>query len=184
MQHLFFRQRERVISMRQIMHRAVLTTILGFSVSPASAQFRASIQGTVTDPQGEVIPNAKLSLTDKETSRILNATSNGSGVYNFNALAPDSYILTAEAKGFQKQVIDNVHITPEQANAVNVQLSLGGTDTTVNVSGDTLPALETATASISGTITSNDIHFAISCQFVYLVSLLSREEDIVVIING
>ena len=123
----------------------------------ALAQFRASIQGTVTDQQGGVIPNATLTLTDTDTARTLTATSNGSGVYNFNGLPPDHFTLTATAAGFQKQVISNVHITPEQANGVDVQLAIGATDTIVNVNGDTQPALDTETANLQGTVTSNDI---------------------------
>ncbi len=131
--------------------------------APTFAQFRASIQGTVTDTQGGAIPNATLTLTDTDTNHTLTATSNGAGVFNFNALAPDHYSLTAEAAGFKKQTIQGVQITPEQANAVNVQLSVGDVSTNVNVSANTLPAIETATATISGTVDSNEIqHLASS----------------------
>ena len=123
----------------------------------AHAQFRASIQGTVTDPQGEVIPGATLTLTDTETNRVLTAISNGSGVYNFNALPPDHFTLTAEAKGFKKQVIQDVRLIPEQANAVNVQMELGAATVSVTVSGNAIPALDTETASINGTVTSDQI---------------------------
>lgn len=127
-----------------------------FSV-PALAQFRASIQGTVADPEGGVIPGATLTLTDVDTNRVMTTTSNDSGVYNFNALPPDHFTLSASAKGFQQKVINNVTIIPEQANALNVQLVIGDVTTTVNVSGDTLPALDTETANLQGTVTSNDI---------------------------
>ncbi|MHB1700079.1 MAG: TonB-dependent receptor [Acidobacteriaceae bacterium] len=123
----------------------------------AHAQFRASIQGTVTDPQGEVIPGATLTLTDTETNRVLSAISNGSGVYNFNALPPDHFTLTAEAKGFKKQVIQDVRLIPEQANAVNVRMELGEATVSVTVSGNAIPALDTETASINGTVTSDQI---------------------------
>ena len=128
-----------------------------FCTSAAHAQFRASIQGTVTDPQGAAVPGATLTLLDTETNRSLSATSNASGVYNFNALPPDHFTLTATAPGFQQQVINDVHIIPEQANAVNVQLVLGQTNTSVTVSGQTAPALDTETASISGVVSSNEI---------------------------
>lgn len=126
-------------------------------VASASAQFRASIQGAVTDPDGGVIPGATLTLIDNDTNRVLTATANDSGVYNFNALPPDHFTLAATAKGFQKKVINNVTIIPEQANALNVQLVIGDVATTVNVSSDTLPALDTETANLQGTVTSNDI---------------------------
>ena len=127
------------------------------SGSIVQAQFRASIQGTVTDPDGGVIPNATLTLTDTETNRALTATTNESGTFNFNALPPDTFTLTATAKGFQTQTLGNLHVNPDQANAVNVKLPIGEASTTVNVSADTLPALDTATASINGNVDSNQI---------------------------
>ncbi len=123
----------------------------------AHAQFRASIQGTVTDTTGAAIPNASLTLTDTDTGRVQNATSNASGTYNFSSLAPDRYTLSASATGFRQQLINPVAILPEQANAVNVQLAVGDTGTTVNVSGDQTPSLDTETASISGNVDSNQI---------------------------
>jgi len=133
---------------------AMLTAMLS---AAAHGQFRASIQGTVTDPDGSTIAGANLTLIDLDTNRTLTATSNASGVYNFNALPPDHFKLTAIAPGFKQQVIDGLTITPEQANAVNVQLAVGEATTSVNVSADTLPALDTATASLNGTITSDQI---------------------------
>lgn len=124
---------------------------------PASAQFRASIQGTVTDSTGGVIPNATLTLTDTDNNRVLTATSNESGTYNFNALPPDNFTLTATAKGFQGQTIQNVHLNPDQANAVNVQLPIGEATTTVNVNANNLPTLDSETASINGNISSEQI---------------------------
>lgn len=123
----------------------------------AQAQFRASIQGTVTDPDGGVIPNATLTLTDIETNKALTATTNESGTFNFNALPPDTFTLTATAKGFQTQTLGNLHVNPDQANAVDVKLPIGEASTTINVSADTLPPLDTATASINGNVDSNQI---------------------------
>lgn len=123
----------------------------------ADAQYRASIQGVVSDPTGAVIPNATVTLTDLETNAVLKSTTSGSGVYNFNALPPSRFSVVAEASGFKKKVLNNVHIIPDQANALNVQLELGDASQTVTVSGDTVPAMDTATASVSGTISSNEI---------------------------
>ena len=123
----------------------------------AHGQFRASIQGTVTDPSGAAIPNATLTLRDLGTNLTLTATSNGDGVYNFGQLPPDRFDLTASAAGFKQGVTRNLQIIPEQANSVNVQLQLGEQTTTVTVSGDTVQALDTETANVGGTISSNDI---------------------------
>ena len=142
---------------RGLVRTMALGVMVGVCASAANAQFRASIQGTVTDPDGGVIPGAILTLTDNDTNRVLTATSNDSGVYNFNALAPDHFTLSATAKGFQQKVISNVAIIPEQANAVNVQLVIGEATTTVNVSSDAVAALDTETANLQGVVTSDQI---------------------------
>ena len=123
----------------------------------AHAQFRASIQGSVTDPDNAIVPGAQLTLKDNGTGKVLTDTSDSSGVYNFGALPADDFTLTATAKGFQQKEIDHLHIIPEQANSVNVQLELGVASTTITVSGDTQPAVDTETSNIGGTVDSNDI---------------------------
>src|SRR5215469_14169161 len=124
----------------------------------AHAQFRASIQGTVADPTGAVIPNATVTLTDNATNATQTATANSEGVYNFGQLGPDRYTITATAPGFTKKVLQNVTIIPEQANSVNIELALGDTNTTVNVSADTISAIDTSTSNIGTTISSNDVN--------------------------
>lgn len=123
----------------------------------AFAQFRASITGAVTDPSGAVIPGAAVSLRDLGTNRTLTTTTNASGGYVFNQLPPDRFELTVAQKGFEKKVLPDVQIVPEQANSLNVQMQLGSASQTVTVSGTQTPLLDTATASISGTISSTEI---------------------------
>ena len=123
----------------------------------AQAQYRTSIQGTVTDPSGAVVPGATATLTNNETNQSLQATTSSAGVFNFNALPPSTYTLTVEKAGFQKQVLDHLQVIAEQANAVNVQLQVGETSQTVTVSGDTLPAIDTETGMISGTVSNREV---------------------------
>ncbi len=84
------------------------------------AQYRASIQGVVTDPTGAVIPGATLTLTDTGTNEKQVRTSDASGIYNFNALPPDTFTLVVEKDGFQKKELDDLQLIPEQPNAINV----------------------------------------------------------------
>ncbi len=125
--------------------------------TPAFAQFRTSIQGTVTDPTQAVIPGATLTLKDLQTNEVRTSTSSNTGVYNFNALPADHFDLTAEKSGFQKQVISDVQLIPEQANSINVILQPGGASTTVTVNGSTVPALDTETANTQTSISANQI---------------------------
>src|ERR1700676_1354315 len=130
--------------------------LLGFS-SACFAQYRASIQGVVTDPTGGVVSGATLKLTNLDTNQELTATSDEAGVYNFNALPSSRFSLTVEKAGFKKKVLENVGIIPEQANALNIQLDLGQVTDTVTVSGDSTPPIDTETASLSVVVTSNQI---------------------------
>jgi len=121
------------------------------------AQFRTSIQGVVTDPTGAVIPGATLTLKNLATNQIYTRTSDGAGVYNFNALPPDHFVLTVEKEGFQKKVLDQLQLIPEQVNGINIQLEPGAVATTVTVNGSTIPALDTETANDQRTISENEI---------------------------
>src|SRR5271154_5732152 len=125
--------------------------------TPAFAQFRTSIQGTVADPTGAVIPGATLALKDLATNQTITRTSSDAGVYNFNALPADRFQLTVEKDGFQKKVLDNLQLIPEQPNSVNVQLEAGGASTTITVDASTTPAIDTETADDGRTITDNEV---------------------------
>lgn len=127
-----------------------------FAITSAVAQYRGSIQGVITDPQGAVVPGATVTLVDKQTSRTLTSTSNDAGVYNFQALAPSRYSLSVERSGFKKNTLEDLTILAEQSNSVNVELQLGQTSETVTVT-DATPVIDTETANIAGTISSKQL---------------------------
>jgi hypothetical protein len=124
---------------------------------PALAQFRASIQGTVTDPSGAVIPGALLALTDTTNNHTQSSKSNGLGIYHLEALPADTFNLVVSAPGFSSKTLTGVTIIPEQSNTLNIQLALGTTSESVTIDAGTVPGLDTTTANISGTITSDQI---------------------------
>ena len=112
----------------------------------------------VTDSTGAVVPGATLTLTNPATGEKQVRTSDGDGVFNFNALAAAvTFQLEVEKTGFQKKVLDHLDLIPDQANALNVTLDVGSTSTTVNVDASALPALETESASLNGVVTDNQI---------------------------
>src|SRR5581483_2920649 len=117
------------------------------------AQFGASLQGTVTDPSGGVIPGATVTLKNNETNRILNGTTSDQGFYRFTGLAPGAYTLTTEAKNFQKQVTENISLQAEQSQGINLPLTPGAVTETVNVTGGAPTLVQTENAQIGGTMT-------------------------------
>jgi Carboxypeptidase regulatory-like domain len=128
-----------------------------FLSAAAHPQYRASIQGVVTDPQGAAVSGATLTLKNLDTNQTLTATTDENGIYNFNALPPSQYSVTVEKPGFNKKVLDKVGVIAEQANALNIQLEVGEVTQSITVSGDSTPLIDTQTASVSGTISANQI---------------------------
>lgn len=122
----------------------------------ANAQYRASIRGNITDTSGAVIPGAKVTLINADTGQQLISTSDGNGIYNFNALPPAHFSMRVEKDGFATKELAQVQIIPEQLNSIDVQLEAAGTQTTVTVSGTTR-GLDSETATVSSTISSNQI---------------------------
>ena len=91
-----------------MLHRkfpVIILLAVTFFVAAAHAQFRASLRGTVTDPQGAAIPGATVTLVNTDTNNTMVSTSDGNGIYNFNALSPAPYQLTVEHEGFTKKVL-------------------------------------------------------------------------------
>ena len=138
--------------------RAVLCAlaIISFS-STALAQFRAGIQGTVTDPAGAVVPEATVTLTSNETARAVTVTASGEGFYRFDALAPGNYTLSVEKAGFKKTTFESVVVNAEQVQGVDVVLTTGEVSEVVTVTETTTPALETENANINKAITTTEV---------------------------
>ena len=125
---------------------------------PATAQFRTSVQGVVTDPDGAVVPGAELTLKNTATNETIVRTSDSAGIFNFNALPSAVFTLTAKKAGFQTQTLDHLEFIPEQANSLTVKMALGQLSETVTVDGSTEPAVDTETSNIGATISSNEIN--------------------------
>ena len=73
------------------------------------AQYRAGIQGSVLDPQGDTINAATVTLTNKETGRIVTVTTDASGVFNFLSLAPGHYSISASGDRLQEKESRRYH---------------------------------------------------------------------------
>jgi hypothetical protein len=130
--------------------------IISFSTA-ARAQFRAGIQGTVTDPAGAVVPEATVTLTSNETARVVTATTSSEGFYRFSELAPGTYMLSVEKTGFKKTSLENVVVNAEQVQGMDVVLTTGEVSETVTVTDTAAPALETENANLNKAITTIEV---------------------------
>lgn len=136
---------------------SLLAITIALISQSAEAQFRTSIQGVVTDTTGAVIQGATLTLTNNGTNAKLVRTSDEHGVYNFNALPADTFTLVVTKDGFQEKDLVNLQLIPEQANAINVELTPGTVSQTVTVDASTQPAIDTETANNGRSISATEI---------------------------
>ncbi len=143
---------------RFAVHVALLAVSTLLLAALAQAQYRSSIQGVVTDATGAVVPGANLTLINLATNEKQVRVSDQAGVFNFNALpAGANFRLEVLKEGFQKRVLDNLGLVPDQPNAVNVQLEVGTTAQTITVNAEGAPLLDTETASINGVVSANQV---------------------------
>src|SRR5215470_12175890 len=132
-----------------------LLLVLAF-VLPANAQtFRGSINGTVTDPSGAAVPGATVKATEVATNLEHSTITSGEGQFAFQDIAPGIYKVSVVAQGFPTLTVDKVEVAAGQVYTLPVQLKLGQSSTTVEVSAATL-TLDTSTQTQAMTI-SDDV---------------------------
>lgn len=86
----------------------------------------ASISGTVSDPQGAVIPGIVVSLTLSDNSFSSTAVSNEEGFYEFKNIPAGNFKLNAEGiYGFQSTIIENISVAQNGATKQNIQMDVG-----------------------------------------------------------
>ena len=131
--------------------------LLLFLCITAAAQFRASIQGTVTDTGGGLVPQATVTVTNKETNKTVTVTTSDEGFYRVSALPPGSYTVTAEKAGYKKKVLESVSVAAEATQAVDISLDVGEVTATVTVTQEATSPLESEHANIDKGITTQEI---------------------------
>ncbi len=115
--------------------------------APAQAVF-GSIFGTVTDPSGAAVPNAKVTVTDVAKGTTDEATTNESGNYSVTHLIPDTYKVRIEGPGFKTIEQDNVTVSADAAARVDGQFQVGSAAESVEVTSEA-PQLKTDRADVS-----------------------------------
>ena len=118
------------------------------------AQFNASLQGTITDLSGGLVPGARVQLKNDGTGTTAETTSNDQGFYRFNQIPAGAYDLSVTAPGFQTGSVTNIQVAADLPQNSNVTLSPGTVQSTTTVVASALPTLQTSDGSISGTISS------------------------------
>jgi hypothetical protein len=123
----------------------------------AAAQTSAStLQGTISDPTGGVLPGVTVKLEAPATGLSREAVTTDAGLYVFNFLPAGEYTLTAELSGFKSVKQDQIRLQIGQTLSVDLKLEVGQVQETVLVEG-TAPLLDRTSASIGTVIQSSKL---------------------------
>ena len=131
--------------------------LLLISALPVHAQFGASMSGTVTDSSEAVIPKATVTLTNPSTNDQRTTVTGDSGFYKFSELPVGQYTVKVTANGFKDETYTDVAVSAELPRTLDIKLSIGQAAESVTVSGESTPILDTADASVSSTISTEDV---------------------------
>ena len=137
--------------------RYLIAAIAGFALCvPLWAQFRSSIEGTVTDSSGAVVSGAQVTLTNVDTGIAQNAQSNDTGAFRFPTLPPGNYKVSAGKSGFKTTTQENVSLLAQEIKTVPIMLQPGQVQEAVTVTTE-LPPVQFAESKIASDISAREI---------------------------
>ena len=135
---------------------ALLVLILGGALFTYGQQITATIVGTVTDQNGAVVPAATVKATNTATGFSRSMRADGVGAYHIEFLPIGSYTVVVDAPGFKKFVQQNLVLTVDAVQTLNVSLAVGAENQTVTVT-EAPPLVETSTAELGRTVSPAEI---------------------------
>ncbi len=123
---------------------------------PASAQEAGVILGVVKDTSGGTVPNAKVTVTNVDTSASRTVTTGDDGAYRVPALQPGHYSVKVEAAGFQTQNVTGLTLNVAEELTSNATVQVGTSTQEVTVTGEA-PVINTTTSSLGNLINDQTI---------------------------
>ena len=118
---------------------------------------RGEITGTIEDPSGAVVSNAKIVLTNDATNVTATTMSTQTGSYLFGDLLPGIYTIHAEASGFEKYIVHGLYVHVQQVLTTDIHLTTGNVQQTVTVTA-AAPLLEAENAQVGQTILNQEVN--------------------------
>jgi len=162
---------------------SLATLLVLFGTAQLWAQLStASVNGTVHDPSGAVIPGATITLTAVSTSVHRIAVSNGSGAYVFTNLTPGNYTLEASASGFRPVKIAEFLLAAAQTGTYDFNLQVGTATTAVTVEAEN-QQLDVTSANLGTELATQEIN-SLPTNGRNFTSLLSLTPGVVPVSTG
>ncbi len=140
----------RVLRGLEFVCAAVLLLIL--CLSTEGQTFRGTILGTVTDSSGLAVGGAKVTVKNLDTGLTREVTTSDDGSYAVPELPIGNYSVTVEKAGFRTGVVTGIRAEVSSERRADVALQPGEIAQRIEVSGDTLPQVESTSNTLGGII--------------------------------
>lgn len=123
------------------------------------AQTAGRVDGTVVDPSGALVANAKVSLfLHAGTTPLLTTQTTSDGVFSVGTVRPDLYDITVEAGGFATAKLENVKVDAvAETSLPPVQLQVASSSQSINVVSENAVGVNTETVEVNRVITQEQI---------------------------
>src|SRR5689334_4413146 len=126
-------------------------------ISGLAQSVTGSVTGIVTDSNGGVVPNAKVTLVSVQVGNQRNVNTNEDGRFSFVAVQPGAYTVKIEHQGFQTLLRQNTVLSANENLALGeLMLTTGNVNETVTVQGEGA-TVETETSDLTARLTSDQI---------------------------
>jgi len=137
---------------------ALFLFVLSLGATPAllAQGITGTITGTVTDSTGAAIPGATVTVKDVATNAVHTVTTSDVGSYTVTQLPPGQYNVTVAKATFKGYKQTAITLSIDQVAQINAELTVGGTDQTVEVTS-TGPTIQTEDSSVGSVIDSQAI---------------------------
>jgi len=144
--------------MKRLCLSIVPLVLFAASLSGIAQTVTGAIRGTITDSSGAIVPNASVVTTNTETGVRAEATTNQAGEYSIRFLQIGKYTLVVEANGFDRATYGPFSLEIDQTAKIDIPLHVGSIKTSVEVSDQYQPILNTESATLGETFTANTIN--------------------------
>ena len=119
----------------------------------------AVVNGSVVDPTGASVPDAKVSVINQETNVASTKNTNAEGAFTIVNLLPGNYILTVEKSGFKKVALPVFKLDVNQTLTQTITMQVGSTNETVEVNANSVAVMvQRATTELGTTIDEHEMH--------------------------
>jgi outer membrane receptor protein involved in Fe transport len=128
--------------------------LLGLGSQIQAQTFRGTILGTVTDTSGAAISGATVAVKNVDTGLTRTVTTSTDGSYAVPELPIGNYSVTVEMSGFKSAVVTGIRVEVSSERRADMTLQTGEVSQRVEVTGDTLPQVESTENTLGGIIES------------------------------